>query len=155
MFCILSSPHHPSPVCKMNVIRWWNGLDDTAKWLFSRDEMHHFSWFNKIRWRVKELSMEGNKKETWAKLTQTKKEKLWIELLFYCDFAGIQTRNLLIRSQMLYSVELRSHPFRMQWKVTSLGFKPGTFWSVVRCSIQLSYEAISLFACAKVILFIK
>ena len=25
--------------------------------------------------------------------------------------------------------------------VTSLGFKPGTFWSVVRCSIQLSYEA--------------
>lgn len=26
-----------------------------------------------------------------------------------CDSAGIQTRNLLIRSQMLYSVELRSH----------------------------------------------
>ena len=25
-----------------------------------------------------------------------------------CDSAGIQTRNLLIRSQMLYSVELRS-----------------------------------------------
>ena len=29
---------------------------------------------------------------------------------FRCrDSAGIQTRNLLIRSQMLYSVELRSH----------------------------------------------
>ena len=27
----------------------------------------------------------------------------------FCDSAGIQTRNLLIRSQMLYSVELRSH----------------------------------------------
>ncbi len=26
------------------------------------------------------------------------------------DFAGIQTRNLLIRSQMLYSVELRNLP---------------------------------------------
>ena len=38
--------------------------------------------------------------------------------------------------------------------VTSLGFKPGTFWSVVRCSIQLSYEAISLIAFAKVMLFI-
>ena len=29
-------------------------------------------------------------------------------LVSFCDFAGIQTRNLLIRSQMLYSVELRS-----------------------------------------------
>ena len=38
--------------------------------------------------------------------------------------------------------------------VTSLGFKPGTFWSVVRCSIQLSYEAIFLIALAKVMLFI-
>ena len=27
------------------------------------------------------------------------------------DSCGIQTHNLLIRSQMLYSVELRSHPF--------------------------------------------
>ena len=27
---------------------------------------------------------------------------------FKCDFVGIQTQNLLIRSQMLYSVELRS-----------------------------------------------
>ena len=28
--------------------------------------------------------------------------------LFLCDFVGIQTLNLLIRSQVLYSVELRS-----------------------------------------------
>ena len=28
------------------------------------------------------------------------------------DSRGIQTHNLLIRSQMLYSVELGSHPFR-------------------------------------------
>ncbi len=29
----------------------------------------------------------------------------------FCDTAGIQTLNLLIRSQMLYSVELRCHSF--------------------------------------------
>ena len=29
--------------------------------------------------------------------------------LFFCDSAEIQTRNLLIRSQMLYSVKLRNH----------------------------------------------
>ncbi len=29
-----------------------------------------------------------------------------------CDSGGIQTHNLLIRSQMLYSVELRSHPYK-------------------------------------------
>ena len=29
---------------------------------------------------------------------------------FKCDFVGIQTQNLLIRSQMLYSVELRFKP---------------------------------------------
>ena len=28
---------------------------------------------------------------------------------FLCDLGGIQTHNLLIRSQMLYSVELRDH----------------------------------------------
>ena len=28
---------------------------------------------------------------------------------FKCDFVGIQTQNLLIRSQMLYSVEPRDH----------------------------------------------
>ena len=30
-------------------------------------------------------------------------------LYFQCDRGGIQTLNLLIRSQMLYSVKLRSH----------------------------------------------
>ena len=32
-----------------------------------------------------------------------------IQPLFLCDSDRIQTCNLLIRSQMLYSVELRSH----------------------------------------------
>ena len=46
-----------------------------------------------------------------------------------CDSAGIQTRNLLIRSQMLYSVELRSQTVikLLAYEVTPLGFKPGTF----------------------------
>ena len=38
-----------------------------------------------------------------------KREKQNLFFSLICDFAGIQTRNLLIRSQMLYSVELRSH----------------------------------------------
>jgi hypothetical protein len=37
--------------------------------------MRHFSWFNKIKWRVKELSMEGGKKGNMSKLTQTKKRE--------------------------------------------------------------------------------
>ena len=41
---------------------------------------------------------------------QTKKEPSceYCNLACFSDSAGIQTRNLLIRSQMLYSVELRS-----------------------------------------------
>ena len=35
-------------------------------------------------------------------------------LLTLSDSRGIQTHNLLIRSQMLYSVELGSHPFRLR-----------------------------------------
>ena len=52
---------------------------------------------------------------------------------FFCDSCRIQTCNLLIRSQMLYSVELTSPSeiinlkfFRMK-KVTRAGFKPATF----------------------------
>ena len=41
------------------------------------------------------------------------------------DSYRIQTCNLLIRSQMLYSVELRSH--NRQEIVTPTGFKPVTF----------------------------
>ena len=35
-------------------------------------------------------------------------ENLSISIFFLCDSGGIQTHNLLIRSQMLYSVELRN-----------------------------------------------
>ena len=41
-----------------------------------------------------------------------KKENPWWILFFLlCDSGGIQTHNLLIRSQMLYSVELRNLPW--------------------------------------------
>ena len=45
-----------------------------------------------------------------------------------CDSRGIQTHNLLIRSQMLYSVELGSLSlFAISLKVIPAGFKPTTF----------------------------
>ena len=40
-----------------------------------------------------------------------KKETFLKKFLSLCDSGGIQTHNLLIRSQMLYSVELRNHPY--------------------------------------------
>ena len=49
---------------------------------------------------------------------------------FSCDSDRIQTCNLLIRSQMLYSVELRSHSVilcLLNDFVTPTGFKPVTF----------------------------
>jgi hypothetical protein len=38
----------------------------------------------------------------------------------------------------------KDHQMVAFFLVTALGFKPKTFSSVVRCSIQLSYAAISL-----------
>lgn len=46
--------------------------------------------------------------------------------------------------------------FKPRFSVTPAGFKPATFASVVRCSIQLSYGAgttVFLIAGAKVLLF--
>ena len=43
------------------------------------------------------------------------------------DSYRIQTCNLLIRSQMLYSVELRSRGKTIKTMVTPTGFKPVTF----------------------------
>ncbi len=38
----------------------------------------------------------------------------WLSFAFIRGREGIQTPNLLIRSQMLYSVELRNHVLRLQ-----------------------------------------
>ena len=61
----------------------------------------------------------------------------------FCDRDRIQTCNRLIRSQLLYSVELRD-PIFCNFSVTATGFKPVTGWSVVSYSIQLSYAAFLL-----------
>ena len=60
-----------------------------------------------------------------------RKEK---HMLLFCDPGRIQTCNLLIRSQMLYSVELRDPPFLFFVNETAFrafvipaGFKPATF----------------------------
>ena len=59
------------------------------------------------------------------------KSKLSFPLIFVCDSDRIQTCNLLIRSQMLYSVELRSQAVKIllteNIEVTPTGFKPVTF----------------------------
>ena len=51
-------------------------------------------------------------------------------ILFFCDRDRIQTCNRLIRSQLLYSVELRgqsSFLFKLHLEmVTATGFKPVT-----------------------------
>ena len=46
-----------------------------------------------------------------AERTETKKKRTIADSL--CDSGGIQTHNLLIRSQMLYSVELRNLSWRL------------------------------------------
>jgi hypothetical protein len=48
-------------------------------------------------------------------------------MLRLCDLVWIQTRNLLIRSQMLYSVELRSHSHYWDCKCSKLSFKKQNF----------------------------
>ena len=63
----------------------------------------------------------------------TKTAVAWLSFTFIRGREGIQTPNLLIRSQMLYSVELRNHVLRLQIYSFSqnynklprqLGFKP-------------------------------
>ncbi len=86
-----------------------------------------------------------------------KKHHCKLQWCFYGDREGIQTPNLLIRSETLYSVEpcLPAGRYAASsnkkntianyngvFMVTAKGFKPLTFSSVVRRSIQLSYAAV-------------
>ena len=58
--------------------------------------------------------------------SKTKKENAnLIAFSFFCDRDRIQTCNRLIRSQLLYSVELRD-PIICKFSVTATGFKPVT-----------------------------
>ncbi len=71
------------------------------------------------------VSQEGSLCEIEKHLIEYKKRPFFSrkKISSYCDRDRIQTYNLLIRSQMLYSVELRGHPYA----VTDKGFKPLTF----------------------------
>jgi hypothetical protein len=83
-----------------------------------------------------------------AKMSQFKNKKgFHFHETLYCigDLDRIQTYNLLIRSQMLYSIELRSH------FISLCILLPKTFPTCKSgCSIQLSYAAISLKRRAKI-----
>ena len=64
------------------------------------------------------------------KVYNTKKERrmlLSASFFFFSDSCRIQTCNLLIRSQMLYSVELRSHPLFQVFLYLKSGAKIHTF----------------------------
>ena len=52
----------------------------------------------------------------------------------FSDLGGIQTHNLLIRSQMLYSVELRGQYFQEDYSVfdVSSAITPANFFSLMR-----------------------
>ena len=61
---------------------------------------------------------------------------------------GIRTPDLLIRSQLLYPAELRTHGgTKNRWilcadrpiPIPQAGFEPATLGLEVRCSVQLSY----------------
>ena len=52
----------------------------------------------------------------------------------FCDSRGIQTHNLLIRSQMLYSVELRNpFCFSAGFPFLFAGAKVSTFFELTKC----------------------
>ena len=66
-----------------------------------REYMETHIWCHSGNRRVVVLLDSNNIKQ--------KKKRNSIKNFSFCDSAGIQTRNLLIRSQMLYSVKLRNH----------------------------------------------
>ena len=85
-----------------------------GKSMHHRGDAYEFycCYYNAITFRV--IS-----KFWWGKCGANVKNKIAYALIcnnignFLGDSVGIQTQNLLIRSQMLYSVELRNHPVLM------------------------------------------
>ena len=100
--------------------------------------MHEGNWLNLI---PQELQL--SRKRPISSMKWGKNKILHIKCRGLSDRDRIQTCNRLIRSQLLYSVELRD-PIICKFSVTATGFKPVTGWSVVSYSIQLSYAAILL-----------
>ncbi len=73
----------------------------------------------------------GKLEESGIYRKRTNQKYHFLFVLIPCDSCRIQTCNLLIRSQMLYSVELTNHilpiDFEIRPKVIRAGFKPATF----------------------------
>ena len=92
----------PLPMFGTTVLnyRFANGLEFSC----SGGLQTHFYHTNKYHWISKMLEQCWNKMLKWKNWTAP---QVSVEP-FSGDSAGIQTRNLLIRSQMLYSVKLRN-----------------------------------------------
>ena len=74
------------------------------------------------------------------------KKKKSLKDFFLCDSYRIQTYNLLIRSQMLYSVELRSQT--LEWKAFRLesdSYRIQTYNLLIRSQMLYSVELRSRF----------
>ena len=70
----------------------------------------------------------------------------WTNIFIYSNsLVRIQTFNLPAAGRMLCSLMKLKKLHRSEAFVTPKGFKPLTSWSVVRCSIQLSYGAINIY----------
>ena len=77
-----------------------------------------------------------------------KKKRNSIKNFSFCDSAGIQTRNLLIRSQMLYSVELQSHFYGFAIECDSAGIQTRNL--LIRSQMLYSVELRSLISYLRV-----
>lgn len=85
----------------------------------------------------KKVDSEG---QAWGKKRKKKIAKCVIFYhlaIFLCDSYRIQTCNLLIRSQVLYSVELRSRPGRNPYM--SYSDLPANFFSLILAFLPESF----------------
>ena len=71
-------------------------------------------------------------------IRQEKSNLHFCKLLFFSDSDRIQTCNLLIRSQVLYSVKLRSHPLIASAKISKNLFRTNIFQKKFSASLHIS-----------------
>ena len=94
--------------------------------------------------QIKRKGEECADVKDWVNFNKTKKEdftycKILLKLKF-CDSCRIQTCNLLIRSQMLYSVELRSRFLNCECKGMDYFFNYQIFWWYFNIYLQFSVD---------------
>ena len=85
------------------------------------------------------LHKQSPRKVLQAYRIRHKKSNLYLyKLLFTSDSDRIQTCNLLIRSQVLYSVKLRSHPLIASAKISKNLFRTNIFQKKFSASLHIS-----------------